>query len=96
MATNPEWEPWSLETRRIFAERNPDAPVEGRGGFTNQTLYDAMKEAGVEYSFQLFGQDSPISTGGGSVLQQFGDFVTNPAFLTLAGGLAGVAAGGFD
>ena len=92
--TNPEWEPWSLETRRILAERNPDQPVEGAGGFTNQTLYEAMKQSGAEYSFQLFGLDSPRSTGGGSFFQQLGDFVTNPAFLTLAGGLAGVAAGG--
>lgn len=92
MAAN--WEPWSLETRRIFAERDPDGKVEGAGGFTNQSLYEAMKNAGVDYSFQLFGQDSPRSSGGGSLFQQIGDFVTSPAFLTLAGGVAGVAAGG--
>src|SRR3990167_11263790 len=95
MAYNPKWEPWSLETRRIFAERDPDSPVEGAGGFTNRTLYEAMKNSGVEYSFQLFGLSEPRSTSPGKTfLDQTWNFVTDPAVLTLAGGLAGVAAGG--
>lgn len=100
-----EWEPWSLESyRRIAKGLDPNTGGQAYDAFNNQPVYseaerqkaqslvDQMEKAGVQYSFQLQGLQAPVSNSG-----TFGDlawdFVSSPAFLTLAGGVAGVYGG---
>lgn len=97
-----KYAPWTLESWKRLAASTPTRAADSESTarpITQQDIDDAkrvvkaMEDSGVNYSFQLYGLNEPSSEGG-SLFQQAVKFVTNPAVLTLAGGLAGVAAGG--
>ena len=94
MATDP-YRNWSLEYwKRIAAEIPGYQVTTPQGVVPVEQLISAMERTGATYSFQMYGQDAPISNSPKTFGDQFKQFVTNPAFLVALGGVAGVAGAG--
>ena len=99
MATDP-YQNWTLDAwKKVAAGGEWDAYNETWSINPQQRaeaakIVQQMEAAGVPYSYNLYGQDAPISKSPKTFGDQFKAFVTNPAFLVAAGGVAGVAGAG--
>lgn len=94
-----EYSPWTLESWQGVANSPDFDPETGMGISSSQReqaaqIVKLMQESGDQYSFQRYGLDAPVSRSPNTLGDQFKEFVTHPAFLTLAGGVYGVAGGG--
>jgi hypothetical protein len=79
---NPEWKQGQIEYAKSMLT------------LLNTYGVDDLTQLPDTIKNQLPNQGVYTSTGGGSVFKQFVNFVTSPAFLIAAGGVAGVFAGG--
>lgn len=106
LLNNPDNQPAAPRVRTDDFNAQPTYSMEDQGKIsaldTAQKMLALMDQYGVNdlkdlpdsVRNQLPNRGEYYSGGGGSLFQQLASFVTSPAFLVLAGGVAGVAAGG--